>query len=145
LWLKDGIAGDDTNGHVDDITRFINEDTVVTAVETNQNDENHKPLKENLETLKKMRLLNGKQLNIIELPMPDPVSYEGQRLPASYANFYFANSAVIMPTFRCKNDQVALKILSEAITDRPVIGIDSVEIVWGFGSFHCLSQQEPLV
>jgi len=77
--------------------------------------------------------------------MPDPVSYEGQRLPASYANFYFANSAVIMPTFRCKNDQVALKILSEAITDRPVIGIDSVEIVWGFGSFHCLSQQEPLV
>ena len=145
LWLGDGIAGDDTNGHVDDITRFINEDTVVTAVESNKNDENYIPLKENLEALKKMRLLNGKQLNVIELPMPEPVYHEGQRLPASYANFYFANSALIVPTFRCKNDEVALKILSEVITDRPVVGIDSVEIVWGFGSFHCLSQQEPLV
>jgi agmatine deiminase len=88
-------------------------------------------------------LINGKQLNIIELPMPEPVYYEGQRLPASYSNFYFTNNAVIVPTFRCKNDDKALKILSEAITDREIVGIDSVELIWGYGSFHCLSQQEP--
>jgi agmatine deiminase len=143
LWLTDGIVGDDTDGHVDDITRFINEDTVITAIESNKNDANYLPLHENLNSLRNMRLLNGKQLNIIELPMPDPVYYEGTRLPASYANFYFANSAVIVPTFRCKNDDIALKIISNAITDRPVVGIDSVEIIWGLGSFHCLSQQEP--
>jgi agmatine deiminase len=145
IWLGDGIAGDDTDGHVDDITRFINSDTVVTVIEKNKNDENFNPLQENLLLLKKVRLINGKQLNIIELPMPDPVYYEGQRLPASYVNFYFTNNVVIMPTFRCKNDDKALKILSEAITDRPVVGIDSIELVWGFGSFHCLSQQEPAV
>lgn len=145
LWLNDGIIGDDTDGHIDDVTRFINEDTVITAVESNKNDENYAPLKENLETLKKMRLLNGKQLNIVELPMPDPVYYEGNRLPASYANFYYCNSAVIVPTFRCKNDELALKIISGHITDRPVVGIDSVEIIWGLGSFHCLSQQEPMI
>jgi agmatine deiminase len=145
LWLDDGIAGDDTDGHVDDITRFVNEDTVVTAVESNTNDENYKPLKENLKELHKMRLLNGKQLNIIELPMPDPVYFSNRRLPASYANFYICNAAVIVPTFRCNNDDVALDILSEVFTDRPVIGIDSADIVWGLGSFHCLSQQEPKV
>jgi agmatine deiminase len=145
IWLGDGIAGDDTDGHIDDITRFINSDTVVTAIEKNKNDENFKPLQENLSELKKARLINGKQLNIIELPMPNPVYYENQRLPASYANFYFTNNAVVMPTFRCKNDVKALKILSEAITDRPVVGIDSVELIWGFGSFHCLSQQEPAI
>jgi agmatine deiminase len=145
LWLGDGIEGDDTDGHIDDITRFINEDTVVTMIEPNKHDVNHLPLNENLDKLKKMRLLNGKQLNIIELPMPEPVQYKGTRLPASYANFYFTNSAVIVPTFKCKNDEVAIKILSEAIKDRPIVGIDSTEIVWGFGSFHCLSQQEPAV
>ena len=145
LWLNDGIAGDDTDGHVDDITRFISEDTVITAIENNKNDVNYAPLQENLQTLKTIRLLNDKQLNIIELPMPDAVYYEGQRLPASYANFYYTNSAVIVPTFRCKNDDIALKIISEAITDRPVVGIDSVEIIWGLGSFHCLSQQEPAI
>lgn len=145
LWLGEGIAGDDTDGHIDDITRFINEDTVITMVETDEKDVNFQHLKENISALKKMRLLDGKQLNIIELPMPSAVIYNNTRLPASYANFYISNSSVIVPTFRCKNDDVALKILSECFKDRPVIGIDSTEIVWGFGSFHCLSQQEPAV
>lgn len=145
IWLKDGIAGDDTDGHVDDITRFISSDTVVTMIESNKNDANYIPLKENLEKLKKMRLPNGKQLNIVELQMPDPVYYEGLRLPASYANFYFANSALIVPMFRSKKDETALKIFNEVVKDRPVVGIDSHEIIWGFGSFHCLSQQEPEV
>ncbi len=145
IWLGDGIAGDDTDGHVDDITRFISSDTIVTVTENNKNDENYKPLLENLAELRKVRLANGKKLNIIELPMPDPVYFSGQRLPASYANFYFINSTVIVPTFRCRNDDKALKILSEAITDRKVVGLDSVELIWGFGSFHCLSQQEPCI
>lgn len=145
LWLGDGIAGDDTDGHVDDITRFVNEDTVVTAVETNECDENYQPLQDNLEELVKMRLLNGKQLNIIELPMPVAQYWKGRRLPASYANFYICNAAVIVPTFRCVQDEVALDILSQIFKDRKVIGIDSVDIVWGLGSFHCLSQQEPMV
>ncbi len=145
LWLNDGIAGDDTDGHVDDIARFINADTVVTVVEQNKNDENYEPLQKNLKLLNNMRLLNGKQLNIIELPMPDPVYFNNQRLPASFANFYFANSSLIMPTFRCKNDEIAVQILQNEIKDRPVVAIDSVDIVWGFGSFHCLSQQEPYI
>jgi agmatine deiminase len=145
LWLGDGIAGDDTDGHIDDLARFVNEDTVVTVVEENKSDENYLILRENLKALKTMRLLNGKQLNIIELPMPGPVIYKGQRLPASYANFYIANSAVIVPTFRSKNDAKALDILQQCFPDRKVIGIDSTDIIWGLGSFHCLSQQEPAV
>jgi agmatine deiminase len=145
LWLGDGIAGDDTDGHVDDITRFVNADTVITAIEDNECDENYKPLQENFEALQKMRLLNGKQLNIIELPMPVPQYWEGRRLPASYANFYICNHAVIVPTFQCIQDEVALDILSEVFTDRKVVGINSKDIVWGLGSFHCLSQQEPAV
>jgi len=145
LWLGDGIVGDDTDGHIDDITRFVNEDTVVTVVEENKADENYHILQENLETLKTMRLLSGKQLNIIELPMPDAVHYDGQRLPASYANFYIANSAVVVPTYRCENDARALDILQNCFPDRKVVGIDSTDIIWGLGSFHCLSQQEPEV
>lgn len=145
LWLGDGIVGDDTDGHIDDITRFVNEDTVVTVVEENKADENYQILLENLETLKTMRLLNGKPLNIIELPMPDPVIYDDQRLPASYANFYIANSAVVVPTYRCANDAKALEILQQCFPDRRVVGIDSTDIIWGLGSFHCLSQQEPSV
>lgn len=144
IWLGDGIDGDDTNGHVDDITRFVSEDTVITVVETNKNDENYSPLQENLKLLKTTRLINGKQLNIVELPMPDPVIWEDQRLPASYANFYICNAGVIVPTFQCKKDETALQILQDCFKDRPVIGIDSTEIIWGLGSFHCLSQQEPL-
>lgn len=145
LWLGDGIVGDDTDGHIDDITRFVNGDTVVTVVEEDRNDKNYHILQGNLDTLKTMRLLDGKQLNIIELPMPDPVYYEGQRLPASYANFYIANTAVIVPTYRCKNDERALDILQPLFPDRKIVGIDSSDIIWGLGSFHCLSQQEPAV
>ena len=143
LWLGDGIEGDDTDGHVDDLTRFVNENTVITMVEPNRADANHEPLKKNLATLKKMRMADGKQMNIVELPMPKPLYYEGQRLPASYANFYMANAGVMVPVYNCKQDDVALDILSGCIKDRPVIGIDSTEIIWGLGSWHCLSQQEP--
>ena len=145
LWLGDGIDGDDTDGHIDDITRFVNSDTVVTVIEENKDDENYKPLQENLKALKKMRLENGKQINIAELPMPAAVVYDDQRLPASYANFYIGNAAVIVPTFKDKNDDKALQILSKLFTDRKVIGLDSTDIIWGLGSFHCLSQQEPEV
>jgi len=143
LWLGDGIVGDDTDGHIDDITRFVNEDTVVTVVEENKSDENYSLLLENLHTLKGMRLLNGKQLNIVELPMPEPVIYQDQRLPASYANFYIANSAVIVPTYKSKHDDRALGILQQCFPERKIVGIDSTDIIWGLGSFHCLSQQEP--
>ncbi|MCU0429851.1 MAG: agmatine deiminase family protein [Cytophagaceae bacterium] len=145
LWLGEGIVGDDTDGHIDDITRFVNEDTVLTVIEENKSDENYHLLQENLSELKKMRLLSGKPLNIIELPMPAPVIFEDQRLPASYANFYIGNSAVIVPTFRDdKNDTKALDIIASCFKDRKVIGLDSTDIIWGLGSFHCLSQQEPI-
>jgi len=143
LWLGEGIEGDDTNGHIDDMTRFVAPDTVVTMVEPDRTDANHRPLLDNLKALKKMRLLNGKALNIVEIPMPDPVFYDGQRLPASYANFYICNAGVLVPTFQCPRDQLAIDLLSRCFPDRPVIGIDSVEIIWGLGSWHCLSQQEP--
>lgn len=144
LWLGDGIVGDDTDGHIDDLVRFVNEDTVVTVVESNRQDANYVPLRDNLRELKRMRLLNGKPMNIVELPMPEPLTYEGMRLPASYANFYIANKYVVVPTFRDKkNDPLALKLIEECFKDRKVIGIDSVDVIWGLGSFHCLSQQEP--
>jgi agmatine deiminase len=145
LWVNDGIVGDDTDGHIDDTVRFTNEDTVLTVVEENKNDENYKLLQDNLQQLKKMRLLNGKQLNIVELPMPDAVIYDEQRLPASYANFYIANLAVIVPIFNCTKDDKALQIIQSCFPERKVVGIDSTEIIWGLGSFHCMSQQEPLV
>ncbi|MFZ6001751.1 MAG: agmatine deiminase family protein [Bacteroidota bacterium] len=143
LWLGDGIIGDDTDGHIDDLTRFVSADTVVTVVEHNKNDENYAPLKENLEMLHKLKLENGKPMKVVELPMPAAVVYEDQRLPASYANFYIANKYVVVPTFRDKNDDNALSILQNCFPDRKVIGLDSVDIIWGLGSFHCLSQQEP--
>ncbi len=145
LWVKDGIVGDDTDGHIDDTVRFYNGDSVLTVVEENKSDENYEILQHILTDLKKMRLLNGKQLNIAELPMPDKIVYEDQRLPASYANFYIANGVVVVPTFRCKKDDKALQIIQQAFPDRNVIGIDSTDIIWGLGSFHCLSQQEPYV
>ncbi len=145
LWIDEGIMGDDTDGHIDDTARFVNSDTVLTVIEESKNDENYKLLQHNLMQLRKMRLLNGKQMNIIELPMPDKLIYEGQRLPCSYANFYIANTSVIVPTYRCSNDDKALQIIQQSFPEREVIGIDSTEIIWGLGSFHCLSQQEPLV
>jgi len=145
LWIDEGIVGDDTDGHIDDTVRFVNEDTVITVVEENTNDENFDLLQHNLKQLKAMRLLNGKQLNIIELPMPEELIYEDQRLPCSYANFYIANKSVIVPTFRSDRDEKALRIIQESFPGREVVGIDSTDIIWGLGSFHCLSQQEPVV
>jgi Peptidylarginine deiminase and related enzymes len=143
LWVDEGIVGDDTDGHIDDTVRFVNEDTVLTVVEENKQDENYELLQHNLKQLKQMRLLNGKQLNIVELPMPDAVVYEEQRLPASYANFYIANRSVIVPVFSCDKDDRALQIIQDCFPDRKVVGIESTDIIWGLGSFHCLSQQEP--
>jgi len=145
LWLGEGIVGDDTDGHIDDLTRFVNEDTVVTVVEASKSDDNYRPLQENLKRLKEMRLENGKQLHVAELPMPSPVVYEGQRLPASYANFYIANDHVIVPTYRDKNDDKALDVLQRCFPQRQIIGLDSWDIIWGLGSFHCLTQQEPTI
>lgn len=137
IWLKDGIVGDDTDGHVDDITRFVAEDTVITVLEDNRNDENYEPLMENYQILKTTGL------NIITLPMPDPVYYKGDRLPASYANFYISNHAVIVPTFRCDKDRLAVETLQKVFRDRKVVGIDAYDIVVGLGTFHCLTQQVP--
>lgn len=145
LWVDEGIVGDDTDGHIDDTVRFVNADTVLATVESDRTDENYALLQHNLQQLKSMRLIDGKPLNIIELPMPSPLSYEGQRLPCSYANFYIANHAVIVPVFNCKQDETALRIIEQCFPGREVVGIDSVDIIWGLGSFHCLSQQEPLV
>jgi agmatine deiminase len=144
LWVDEGIVGDDTDGHIDDTVRFVNEDTVLTVIEENRQDENYELLQTNLKQLQQMRLLNGKQLNIVELPMPDELVYDDQRLPCSYANFYIANNYVIVPTFRSAKDEKALRIIQECFPDRETIGIDSTEIIWGLGSFHCLSQQEPM-
>ena len=145
LWVDEGVVGDDTDGHIDDTVRFVNENTVLTVVEENPADENYELLQHNLNQLKAMRLPNGQALNIIELPMPDAVVCEEQRLPASYANFCIANTTVIVPTFRCAKDEKALQIIQSCFPSRKVIGIDSTEIIWGLGSFHCLSQQEPAV
>lgn len=144
LWLSGGIEGDDTDGHIDNLVRFVNKDTVITVVEENSNDSNYGPLQDNLKSLQGMRLENGSQLNIAELPMPGPVVYNGQRLPASYANFYIANRCVVVPTYRDSiNDRRALEIIQSCFPDREVIGLDSTDLILGLGSFHCLSQQEP--
>ncbi len=143
LWLGDGIVGDDTDGHVDDLTRFVNPTTVVTVVEEDPADENHAPLKENLERLRTMKDQDGQLLRVVELPMPGRIEHEGQRLPASYANFYIANGLVLVPTYRDRNDARALEILQSEFPDRRVVGVDSMELIWGLGSFHCISQQEP--
>jgi agmatine deiminase len=144
LWVDEGVVGDDTDGHIDDTVRFVNEDTVITVVEERKSDENYDLLQKNLADLKKMRLLNGKQLNIVEIPMPDDVIWEDQRLPASYANFYIANKSVIVPTFRSPKDDKVLSVIADCFPGREVVGIDSTDIIWGLGSFHCLSQQEPI-
>jgi agmatine deiminase len=145
LWVDEGIVGDDTDGHIDDTVRFVNRNTVLTVIEESKSDENYQLLQHNLKQLKQMRLTDGQQLNIIELPMPDKMEYEDQRLPCSYANFYIANKSVIVPVFKSKNDDKALQIIQDCFPGRNVVGIDSREIIWGLGSFHCLSQQEPLV
>jgi agmatine deiminase len=143
LWLGDGIVGDDTDGHIDDLTRFVNPTTVVTVVEPDPADENHELLAENLARLRTMKDQDGRPLRIVELPMPRRIEHDGQRLPASYANFYIANRRVLVPTYRDPNDRFALEILQREFPDREVLGIDSTELIWGLGSFHCISQQEP--
>ena len=143
LWVSEGIVGDDTDGHIDDTVRFVNEDTVVTVVDHNMQSENYELLQQNLKELKSMRLLNDKQLNIVELPMPADVIHEDQMLPASYANFYISNGHIVVPTYRCNQDDLAMRILQDCFPTREVVGIDSTDIIWGLGSFHCLSQQEP--
>jgi agmatine deiminase len=143
IWLGDGIVGDDTDGHIDDMTRFIDPNTIVTVIEEDPRDENYEILKENRERLEHVRDEQSRIFNIVEMPMPEPVMHEGQRLPASYANFYIANGIVLVPTYRSKHDSRALEILQRHMSKHRVIGIDSTELIWGLGSFHCISQQEP--
>jgi agmatine deiminase len=143
IWLKKGIVGDDTHGHVDDLTRFVSPDTVVTMIDSNCKDTNHKPLQENLIRLRAARDQDGKPLNIVEIPMPRPVIFEQRHLPASYANFYIANGIVLVPVFNDPNDRVALNTLSELFPSREVVPIYSGDLVWGLGTIHCMTQQQP--
>lgn len=143
LWLENGLAGDDTDGHIDNLARFVNEDTVITMIDEDKKSDNYHGLKANLDRLKQIRLLNGKPLNIIEIPMPPKIVEDGVILPGSYANFYIANGLVIVPIYQTKNDEKALEILEKCFPDREVIGLNSRDIIWGLGSFHCLTQQEP--
>ena len=144
IWLGKGIAGDDTHGHVDDLCRFVNKNTVVLVQGKNPEEENYKTLNENMERLQDAKLEDGSKLNVVSLPLPQPVYFKGERLPASYANFYFSNYAVLVPTFNDPNDRITLGILSELITDRPVIGIHSVDLVLGLGTLHCLTHEQPI-
>ncbi|HZA38160.1 MAG TPA: agmatine deiminase family protein [Candidatus Baltobacteraceae bacterium] len=142
FWLGSGIAGDDTDGHIDDLTRFVSERSVVTVVEGNRDDENYEPLQQNLGRLRQMKI-EGSKIDLVTLPMPKKIVREGLRLPASYANFYIANSCVLVPTFADPADEAALSILQKCFPDRRVIGIDCRELIWGLGTFHCLTQQQP--
>ncbi len=143
IWLGDGIEGDDTHGHIDDLCRFVNEDTIVTIVESDSNDSNYKPLQDNLKRLQNAKLENGKSPKIIQLPMPKRLDFDGLRLPASYANFLILNTCVLVPTFNDSNDRIALNILADCFPNREIIGISAVDFIWGFGTLHCLSQQIP--
>jgi agmatine deiminase len=143
LWLNRGIAGDDTHGHVDDLARFVAPGTVVTSVETHPGDPNYLPLRENLERLRTMTDADGAPLKVVPLAMPAPLHFAGRRLPASYANFYIANRRVLVPTFNDQNDRLALNTLAELFPSRQVVGIHAVDLVWGLGTLHCLTQQQP--
>ena len=143
IWLGDGIEGDDTHGHIDDLCRFVNEDTIVTIVESDPKDNNYKPLQDNLKRLQNAKLENGKSPKIVTLPMPKRIDFDGLRLPASYANFLILNKCVLVPTFNDANDRIALNILADCFPEREIIGISAIDIIWGFGTLHCLSQQIP--
>lgn len=143
IWLGKGIAGDDTHGHIDDLCRFVRKDTVFLCSEKNEYDVNYIPLKENEERLQNIRLNTGEKLNVVKLPMPEPLWFDGMRLPASYANFYIANNTVLVPTFNDPNDKEALGIISEMFPDRKTVGINSVDLVWGLGTLHCLTHEVP--
>jgi agmatine deiminase len=144
LWLGDGIAGDDTDGHIDDLARFVSEQTIVAVVEDDPQDENYEPLQENLARLRELKI-DGRGIDIATLPMPTKIVREGLRLPASYANFYIANTCVLVPTFADPADEVALSVLRECFPTRRVVAIDCRELIWGLGTFHCLTQQQPAV
>ena len=144
LWLNGGIEGDDTNGHVDNICRFTDPATVVLCLESNPEDPNYRPLRENLEILQKLRLEDGGKIEIIPLPMPSPLFFDGERLPATYANFYISNEKVLVPVYDDPKDSEALGILSELFPKRHVVGIDCVDLVWGFGAIHCMTKEEPV-
>lgn len=141
IWLGDGIVGDDTHGHIDDLCRFVNADTIITVVESDKNDPNYKPLQDNLERLQNATLENGKKPNIVTLPMPHKLEFENLRLPASYANFLIINSCVLVPVFNDANDRHALNIIADCFPDREIIPIGATDLIWGFGTLHCLSQQ----
>ena len=143
IWLNKGIAGDDTHGHVDDLARFVALDAVVTMVEQDKSDENHEPLKENLERLRRAKNQDGKPLKVVTMQMPSPVIIKGQRVPASYANFYIANGLVLVPTFDDPNDRLALNTLAELFPGRKIVGIHCGDFIWGLGAIHCMTQQEP--
>jgi agmatine deiminase len=145
IWLNRGIAGDDTHGHVDDIARFVDPNTIAAAVEPNRDDENHTPLQDNLHRLSTARTRENKPYRIVGLPLPSPVIFENQRLPASYANFYIANGLVLVPTFNDPNDRVALNILAELFPLHRIVGIHSVDFIWGLGAMHCMTQQQPAI
>jgi agmatine deiminase len=143
IWLKRGIAGDDTHGHIDDLARFVNPDTLVAVREDDPGDANFGPLRENWELLQTATDQDGQPLRVVALPMPGPIWFQGQRLPASYANFYIANGLVLVPTFNDENDRQALNTLAELFPDRRVVGIHCGDLVWGLGTLHCMTQQEP--
>ena len=143
LWLGEGIVGDDTDGHIDDISRFTDPNTIVTVIEEDPQDENYEILNENLKKLRTFKDQDGQPFRIVTIPMPGLIQHEDQRLPASYANFYIANEIVLVPTYRDANDKRALETLQALFPKRRVIGVDSTELIWGLGSFHCISQQEP--
>lgn len=145
IWLGRGIEGDDTHGHVDDLARFVASNRIVTVIEPNRRDKNYAPLRENVRRLKQARDLKDKKFEVVELPMPHPVLFESRRLPASYANFYIANRQVLVPVFNDPNDRIALNILSELFPDREIVPIYSGDLVWGFGTLHCMTQQQPKV
>ena len=143
IWLGNGIEGDDTHGHIDDLCRFVNKDTIVTSVESDPKDRNYKPLQDNLKRLQNATLENGTSPKIVTLPMPKRIDFDGLRLPASYANFLILNKCVLVPTFNDANDRIALNILADCFSDREIIGISAIDLIWGFGTLHCLSQQIP--
>ena len=144
IWLGKGITGDDTHGHVDDITRFVAPDTIVTVIEPDPKDKNYAPLQENLRRLRSATDKDGRPFRIVELPMPAPVMFEGRRLPASYGNFYMANGLVLVPVFNDPKDRIALNILADLFPDREIVPIYSGDLIWGFGALHCMTQQQPL-
>jgi agmatine deiminase len=143
IWLGDGIEGDDTHGHIDDLCRFVNEDTIITIVEKDPKDNNYKRLQDNLKRLQNAKLETGKFPKIVELPMPKRIDFDGLILPASYANFLILNKCVLVPTFNDANDRISLNIIADCFPDREIIGINAIDLIWGFGTLHCLSQQIP--